>query len=171
LLCYEPHNLAVHILLFLHHSHSNRDMSFGISIGEFIAVGQLAERLYRDVCLVRHASQELLALQNEVATSNMSINLLIAEIKDNTSTLARSGEERVKVVNGVLAETKKTLLELEKFSQNFSGGQRKAGAFGKVKSLLNKAQFVMELSKIDALRARLQHQNGNLNLLLMCAGQ
>ncbi|KAH8757835.1 hypothetical protein F5882DRAFT_444404 [Hyaloscypha sp. PMI_1271] len=145
-------------------------MSFGISIGEFIAVGQLAERLYRDVCLVRHASQELLALQNEVATSNMTINLLIAETKDNTSTLARSGEERVKVVNGVLAETKKTLLELEKFSQNFSGGQRKAGAFGKVKSLLNKAQFVMELSKIDALRARLQHQNGNLNLLLMCAG-
>ena len=74
-------------------------MSFSISISEFIAVGQLAERLYKDVCLVRHASQELLALQNEVATSNTSINLLIADIKDKTSTLARSGEERVNVVN------------------------------------------------------------------------
>lgn len=146
-------------------------MSFGISIGEFIAVGQLAERLYKDVCLVRHASQELLALQSEVATSNMSINLLIADIKDKTSTLARSGEERVNVVNGVLAETKKTLLELEKFSQNFRGDQRNAGAFGKVKSVLSKAKFVGELSKIDALRARLQHQNGNLNLLLMCDGK
>jgi hypothetical protein len=50
---------------------------------------------------------------------------LIADIKDKTSTLARSGEERVNVVNGVLAETKKTLLELEKFSQNFRGDQRK----------------------------------------------
>ncbi|KAN0112301.1 hypothetical protein V8E51_005252 [Hyaloscypha variabilis] len=145
-------------------------MSFSISISEFIAVGQLAERLYKDVCLVRHASQELLALQNEVATSNTSINLLIADIKDKTSTLARSGEERVNVVNGVLAETKKTLLELEKFSQNFRGDQRNAGAFGKVKSVLSKAKYVGELSKIDALRARLQHQNGNLTLLLMCAG-
>jgi hypothetical protein len=64
---------------------------------------------------------------------------LIADIKDKTSTLARSGEERVNVVNGVLAETKKTLLELEKFSQNFRGDQRNAGAFGKVKSVLSKA--------------------------------
>jgi len=146
-------------------------MSVGISISEFIAVGQLAERLYKDVCLVRHASQELLALQNEVATSNMSINLLIAEIKDKTSTLARSGEERVNVVNGVLTETKKTLLELEKLSQNFRGDKRNDGAFRKVKSVLSKAKFVGEFSKIDALRARLQHQNVNLSLLLMCAGK
>jgi hypothetical protein len=146
-------------------------MSFGISIGEFIAIEQLAEQLYKDVCLVRHAPQELLALQNEVATLHMSINLLIADIKDKTSTLGRSGEERVNTVNGVLAETKKTLLELEKFSQNFSGGQRNAGAFGKVKSVLNKTKFVLEFPKIDALRARLQYQNGTLNLLLMGAGK
>jgi len=37
----------------------------------------------------------------------MSINLLTVEIKDKNSTLARSGEERVNTVNGVLAETKK----------------------------------------------------------------
>jgi hypothetical protein len=101
----------------------------------------------------------------------MSINLLTAEIKDKNSTLARSGEERVNTVNGVLAETKKTLLELEKFSQTFGLCQRKAGAFGKVKSVMNKTKFAMELPKIDALRARLQYQNGTLNMLLMSAGK
>ncbi|KAN0116843.1 hypothetical protein V8E51_002820 [Hyaloscypha variabilis] len=146
-------------------------MSFGFGIGDFIAVGELAERLYKEIYLVaRHASQELLALQSEVATLNMSINLLIAEIKDENSTLARSGEERVNTVNGVLAETKKTLLELEKFSQAFGLCQRKAGAFEKVKSVMNKTKFAIDLPKIDALRARLQYQNGTLNLLLMSAG-
>lgn len=147
-------------------------MSFGFGVGDFIAVGQLAERLYKDIYLLaQHASQELLALQSEVATLNMSINLLIAEIKDENSTLARSGEERINTVNGVLADTKKTLLELEKFSQSFAPGHKKAGAFGKVKSALNRTKFALELPKVDALRARLQYQNGTLNLLLMSAGK
>jgi hypothetical protein len=42
----------------------------------------------------------------------MSINLLIGEIKDKNLTLVRSGEERTSTVDGVLAETKKALLEL-----------------------------------------------------------
>jgi len=67
--------------------------------------------------------------------------------------------------------TKKTLLELEKFSQTFGLCQRKAGAFEKVKSVMNKTKFAMELPKVDALRARLQYQNGTLNLLLTSAGK
>ena len=43
-------------------------MSFGFSVGDFIAAGLLAERLYKEIYLVaRHASQELQQVQNEVA--------------------------------------------------------------------------------------------------------
>jgi len=86
-------------------------MSFGFSIGDFIAAGELAERLYKEIYLVaRHASQELLQLQSEVATLSMSINLLVAEVQDKDTVLARSGKDRVDTVNSVLKDTKKTIL-------------------------------------------------------------
>jgi hypothetical protein len=68
-------------------------------VGDVIPLNELAERLYIGVYLVaRHASREFLALQSEVAALNMYINLLIAEAKDENSTLTRCGEERVNTI-------------------------------------------------------------------------
>jgi len=97
--------------------------------------------------------------------------MLVAEVQGKNSTLARSGKDRVKTVNGVLAETKNTLLELEGFSKSLDLEPKNPGAFGKVKSVFNKTKFATELPKVDALRAKLQYQNGTLNLLLMSAGK
>jgi len=147
-------------------------MSFGFSVGDFITAAELAERLYKDIYLVaRHASYELLQLQSEVATLKMSISLLVTEIKDKNSILARSGKERVDTVNAVIKETKKTLLDLEKLSKSFNPAQNKAGPLGKLKSAWDKTKFATEMPKVDALRARLQYQNGTINLLLICAGK
>lgn len=147
-------------------------MNSGFSVGDFIAAGELAERLYKEIYLVaRHASQDLLQLQNEVATLTISINLLVTEVQDRDTVLARSGKDRVDTVNSVLKDTKKTLLDLEKFSKSFNPAYRKYGPLGKVKSAWDKTKFATELPKVDALRARLQYQNGTINLLLISAGK
>ncbi|KAE9379962.1 hypothetical protein N431DRAFT_289254, partial [Stipitochalara longipes BDJ] len=147
-------------------------MSFGFSVGDFITAAELAERLYKEIYLVaRHASQELLQLQSEVATLKMSISLLVAEIENKNTVLARSGKERVDTVNAVIGETMKTLLDLEKFSKSFNPAQRKAGAIGKFKLAWDKTKFGQEMPKVDALRARLQYQNGIISLLLVSAGK
>jgi hypothetical protein len=147
------------------------EMSFGFGVGDFLAVAQLAERLYKEIYLVaRHASHELLQLQSEVATLSMSINLLVAELQDKNSVLARSGKERVETVRSVLKATKNTLLDLESFSKGFQDS-RKSGALKKIRLVWNKAKFATDMPKIDALRARLQYQNGTINLLLVSAGK
>ncbi|TAQ88444.1 hypothetical protein B7494_g3230 [Chlorociboria aeruginascens] len=146
-------------------------MSFGFSIGDFIAISELASRLYKDIYLVaRRAPQELVQLQNEVATLSMSIDLLVAEVQDGNSTLARSGKDRVEIVNSVLRDTNKTLLELEKLCTTFNLGNRKPSVLGKIVSTWEKARFAKDLPKVDALRARLQYENGTINLLLVSAG-
>jgi hypothetical protein len=83
-------------------------MSFGFGIGNSVAAGQLAEQLYKEIYPVaRHASQELLQPQNEVATPSMSINLLVKEVEYRNTVLRRSGKHRVDTVNSTLKDTMK----------------------------------------------------------------
>jgi hypothetical protein len=145
-------------------------MSFGFGIGDFIALQRLAEHLYKDI-YARHEAKELLALQNELATLSMSVNLLIEEVQDPGSTLARSGSERVSTINGIVADTMKSLKELEKILQSAGQGQRKGGASDKWKFMRNKTKWAIELPKIESLCARLKFHNGTLNLLLVSAGE
>ena len=77
-------------------------MSFGFAVGDFIAVGQLAQSLYKDVYLVaRGAPEEVRLLMSEIAILSHSIDLLIEEVKSPTSTLILAGESRVNMVNEV----------------------------------------------------------------------
>jgi hypothetical protein len=147
-------------------------MSFGFSIGDFIAVAELAERLYKDIYLVaRHASQEVLQLQSEVATMSMSMRLLLAEIQDKNSVLAQGGEERINAVNSVLMSTMGVLNDLDRFSRSFAFMEKKPGLLNKSKAVWDRMKFAKDLPKVDALRARLQYQNGTINLLLISAGK
>jgi hypothetical protein len=74
-------------------------MSFGFSVGDFIAVASLAHQLYNDVYLVaRGAPDELQLLNSEIGVLALSIDLLIQEIKDKDSTLVRAGESRMRMV-------------------------------------------------------------------------
>lgn len=147
-------------------------MSAGFSVGDFAAAAELAEQLYADVYLVaRHASPELLHLQSEVATMSMSLNLLLAEVKDDESVLAQSGKERVDTVNSVLASTTGVLNDIDRLSKQFTFMQTKAGVLGKPKAVWDRVKFARDLRRVDALRAKLQYQNGIINLLLISAGK
>ena len=56
-------------------------MSFGFSIGDSIAAGELARRLYREFYLVaREAPEELKLLMTEVGALSQSIDFLIDEV-------------------------------------------------------------------------------------------
>ncbi|CZR56337.1 uncharacterized protein PAC_06225 [Phialocephala subalpina] len=146
-------------------------MSFGFSVGDFIAAGEFAGRIYKDIIQVaRHATRELSSLQNEVAALKTSIDLLVIEVNDKDTILARSGQEKVKLVNLVLQETTDLLGDLEKTARAFDFTDRKAGTLARIKSAFDKTKFALEMPKIDALRAKLQCQNGKLNLILASAG-
>lgn len=89
-------------------------MSFGFSVGDFIGVGELAHRLYRDVYLVaRSAPEELQMLNSELGTLTLSIDLLLGERKNADSTLVKAGESRIRMVDDILKLANATLKDLE----------------------------------------------------------
>jgi phosphomevalonate kinase len=146
-------------------------MSFGFSIGDFIAVSQLAHRLYKDVFLVaRGAPKELQILMGEIALLSQSINLLIDEIKNPDSILVRAGEGRVDMVNRIMMQANATLKDLEKFADKYDFSA-KAGERAKVKRVWDKVRFARELSSLDELRKKVQDHNGKMILLLTSAGK
>jgi hypothetical protein len=56
-------------------------MSFGFSVGDFIAVGQLAFRLYRDCFMVtKGAPQEFQALTGELSNLHNTLKVLEEEV-------------------------------------------------------------------------------------------
>lgn len=102
---------------------------------------------------------------------SMSINLLLTEVKDEDSVLAQSGKERVDAVNSVIASTVDVLNDLDQLSKGFTFMQKKTGILSKTKAVWDRVKFAKHLPKVDALRARLQYQNGIINLLLISAGK
>ncbi|KAE9369869.1 hypothetical protein N431DRAFT_345022 [Stipitochalara longipes BDJ] len=145
-------------------------MSFGFGIGDFIAVSQLAHRLYKDVFLVaRDAPKELQTLMCEIALLSQSIDLLIEEVKNPNSILVRAGEVRVDMVNRVMMQANATLKDLEKFANKYEFGE-KAGERRKVKRVWDKFKFARELSSLNELRKKVQDHNGTLMLVLTSAG-
>jgi len=141
-------------------------MSFGFGIGDFIAIGQLAHSLYKDVYLIaRGAPEEIRVLMGEIAILSQSIDLLIQELENPDSILIRAGETRVTMVNQVMMQAKGTLHELESFAKkhDFNVG---AGEKPRYKRVWDKVKFAREKSSVDALRLKVQYHNGNMNLLL-----
>jgi hypothetical protein len=146
-------------------------MSFGFALSDFIAVGQLAQSLYKDVYLVaRGAPEEVRLLMSEIAILSQSIDLLIEEVKSPTSTLIRAGESRVNMVNEVMKQANATLKDLEKFAKKYDFGDKEGGR-AKLKRTWDKLKFAREKSTIDELRTKVQYHNGAMNLLLTAAGK
>ncbi|KAK4691776.1 hypothetical protein P7C71_g5297, partial [Lecanoromycetidae sp. Uapishka_2] len=95
-------------------------MSFGFSIGDFIAVGDLAWKLYRDCYKVaRGAPQEFHMLEREVSTLSHSLKILLEEVNDPDSILVKAGEDRVRMVNEMVAGIGETLKRLEKVAKKY----------------------------------------------------
>lgn len=85
-------------------------MSFGFAIGNFLAVGELAWKLYQNVYKVaRKAPMELRSLETELGQLHQSIRMLTQEAEDGESILRRAGHERIQMVHNLIAQTDETL--------------------------------------------------------------
>jgi hypothetical protein len=89
-------------------------MSFGISVGDFIAVGQLAWRLYQDCYrIARGAPHEFRLLVDELRMLYTNMKLFEDELNDPNSVLVKAGEERLQMVQGLLENVKQVLKGLD----------------------------------------------------------
>ena len=145
-------------------------MSFGFSIGDFIAISSLAHQLYKDIFLVaRGAPEELQTLNNEIGVLSLSVDLLIQEVKDENSTLVRAGETRMRMVGEVMKQANATLKDLEAFSKKYEF--KDLAGKSKGRRIWDRLKFSTELSSVDALRAKITRHNTTMNLLLTSAGK
>jgi len=89
-------------------------MSFGISVGDFFAVGGLAWRLYHDCFLVaKGAPHEFRLLVDELKTLHATMKLFEDEFNDPTSVLVLAGEEQLRMVQNLLEQVKHVLKGLQ----------------------------------------------------------
>ena len=95
-------------------------MSFGFSIGDIIAVGELAWKLYRDCYqIARGAPQEFQILERELATLCNSLKILREEIDNPDSILSQAGNDRIRMVNTIVDDVDVTLKRLEKVAKKY----------------------------------------------------
>ncbi|KAG8525740.1 uncharacterized protein KY384_000500 [Bacidia gigantensis] len=144
-------------------------MSFGFAVGDFIKVGELAWRLYRDCYKVaRDAPQEFQLLVAEISTMSNSLTILQEEVKDPESSLVQSGPDRVDIVNNMVGNIHNTLKALEKYAQKYdiSG----SGSTSKMRQRIKRFQWALHRKSIEELRSKMHQHNGYLTLLLTQAG-
>jgi hypothetical protein len=142
-------------------------MSFGVSFGDFVAAGQLAQSLYRDIYKVaRHAPEEVQILGKELAIFSQSIDLLNSEAQDDESILKQAGEDRVSLTNNIVSEAEVTLRALESIlCKHELRGDPKCMR-GKLRFAWDRFRFALDFASINKLRGKLQYHNGLINLLL-----
>lgn len=126
-------------------------MSFGFGVGDFIAVAELAWKLYHYCYVVsRGAPQEFRLLLQEITALSQSIQLLQLEAKNPTSTLMSSGEDRIRMVGEIMIRVEETLRELEKYAKKYEGLGDAERA--KRKLLWDKLKWSSEAASLDSLR-------------------
>ena len=109
----------------------------------------MPQRLYRDCYkIARGAPQEFQLLIGEISTLSNSLNILQEEVKDPTSTLVQAGEDRVRMVNEMVARVGETLKLLEKVAKKYEI----LGSGSKRRQIWAKFKWSVDFSKIDTLR-------------------
>lgn len=132
-------------------------MSFGFGVGDFLAVSELAWKLYRYCYVVaKGAPQDFQMLLQEITALSQSIRLLQEEAKDPESTLMKSGEDRIRMVREMIARVEVTLKELDKFAKKYDKlGEAKQGK--KVsKQVWKKFMWSVDASSLDSLRNKVR---------------
>ena len=145
-------------------------MSFGFSVGDFLAALQLAKTLYTEVFLVaKGAPEALYVLKGEIADLTLAIGLLVEHANNPESALSKAGPDFVDRVNGVMERTYTTLKGLEEFAKKYNFD--KASGRKKYKIVWDKFQWAMNVSSIDGFRSKIQYHSDLINLILTAAGK
>lgn len=85
---------------------------------------------------------------NELSTLSNSLTILQEEVKDPESTLRRAGDDRIRMVNEMVAGIEETLKRLKKVASKYAI----LGSVSKTKQLWAKFKWSAEFSSIDRLR-------------------
>ena|SRR5436190_1355740 len=124
-------------------------MSFGFAVGDFVAVGELAFKLYRDCFMVaKGAPQEFQALKGELSNLQTTLKILEEEVKNPESILIKAGEDRVAMVKEMVAGINKTLKQLEKVAAKYGI----LGDDSKGRKIWTKLKWSVDFSSVDSLR-------------------
>lgn len=128
-------------------------MSFGFAIGDFIAAGELAHRLWTEIYMVaRAAPEELKSLSAELSVFSQSIDLLVEQTGNPESILVQAGDNRVQLVNTMISAANDTLLKLEAFAKKHQlVGNRTQSRFRRG---LSKVRYTSDASTINSLRSK-----------------
>lgn len=128
-------------------------MSFGFAIGDFIAVAELAHKLWHDVYMVaRTAPEEVRSLSSELSVLSQSIRLLVEHASNPDSILVQAGQDRVQLVNTMITGANETLLKLESFAKKHQIVASEARS--KFRRGFNKLRYVSDASTINSLRSK-----------------
>lgn len=126
-------------------------MSFGFGIGDFAGALQLSWTLYRYCYKVaRDAPADCKLLLGEITMLSQSIQLLQEDAANPESTMARAGEDRVRMVKEMMVRVEVTLKELQKFAEKYD----KLGdtELSKRKRIWAKFTWSTDATDLDALR-------------------
>jgi hypothetical protein len=128
-------------------------MSFGFAIGDFIATGELAYRLWTEIYMVaRTAPEELKSLSAELSVFSQSINLLVEQAGNPESILVKAGNDRVQLVNTMISAANDTLLKLDALAKKHQLVDNKNQS--KFRRGFNKLRYTSDASTINSLRTK-----------------
>jgi len=128
-------------------------MSLGFAIGDFIAAGELAHRLWTEIYLVaRAAPEEVKSLLVELSGFRQAIDLLVEQAGNPESILVQAGENRVQLVNTMIEVAYGTLLKLEVLSKKHQPVGDKS--LSKFRRGLKKLLYTSDASTINSLRSK-----------------
>ncbi|KAI0386219.1 hypothetical protein F5Y04DRAFT_117987 [Hypomontagnella monticulosa] len=148
-------------------------MSFGFGVGDFIAVGELAWKLYTNCYkAAKGAPAEYQALLEDLKTSSSLIRMLDEEMKNKASVLGSASSDRVHLMVDTVFQVQVVLQAIQKLAEKYEilSGQSALKRSWKPRFIWERIKWSVELKDVDSLRNKLGQHNTALNLLLTCAG-
>lgn len=97
-----------------------------------------------------------------------SISLLVEDLNNPNSTARMAGEDRVKLVNEMMAGAKETLTKLQDFAKKH--GVIRTSDRSQIKKAFDRLRYAKDASTLNSLRSKLVYHNGVMNLLLTSVG-
>jgi small-conductance mechanosensitive channel len=128
-------------------------MSFGFSIGDFIAAGELAFKVYQKVYMVaKNAPEAIKKLRDELAILSGAINILKGEIETPNSLVNNAGEMRKNMVAELIKNILSTLMELEGLSATHTS--MSSEEISKTRQIWARVKWTKEARSVTTLVAK-----------------
>ncbi|KAI2631936.1 hypothetical protein GGR54DRAFT_7088 [Hypoxylon sp. NC1633] len=149
-------------------------MSYGFGIGDFLAVGELCWKLYREVYRVaRNSPREVQLLQQDLSNLNTVVRALQEDCTRPGSSIAQAPPERVKIGRDILGRVENILRSLEDIATRYplllQPADTSSGMGSRLRRQVQRILYAGHVREINDCRAQLSHQTGLLQLLLLAA--